>query len=172
MLRLTWQKGCFRASERWRRNGEIQLVVHMLYEAAENADLRMQISRGPWQGGRKTQHRSAKLAATMDQLLAQQRFPSQAQQACRANRSACSSRAFLLALPWLRCKQSWPSWCKLDPVFALAPDFMGFVLSPGRLAVFEPCVLFQLRHAQPSRDPFPASFHAKRNGSLRHMPIL
>lgn len=54
------QEGRARASEHWRRDGEIQLVVH---KAAEDAKERGKEARG-------TQHRSAKLTVVMDQLLA------------------------------------------------------------------------------------------------------
>ena len=49
----------------------------MVHKAAEDAKGRGKEARG-------TQHRSAKLAVVMDQLLAQQRFPSEAQQAHKA----------------------------------------------------------------------------------------
>ena len=69
------QEGRARASEHWRRDGEIQLVVH---KAAEDAKGRGREARG-------TQHRSAKLTVVMDQLLAQQRSLGQAQQTHKAN---------------------------------------------------------------------------------------
>ncbi|KAK9855115.1 hypothetical protein WJX84_008584 [Apatococcus fuscideae] len=61
--RSAGEEGRSRASEHWRKDGEIQVVVH---RAAEDAKARGKEARA-------TQHRTTKLASVMDQLLAQQR---------------------------------------------------------------------------------------------------